>query len=169
MVSRISRMTVVITALAALSLGPVVLAQEHPKGKEHPEHPAGKVKSGLTKEELADAITNYVKAEAAKSGGVFKVDDTVEKTQLELTLSKVHKDRLTQVAPHTYFLCADFSAADAHMYDLDIFMKGPDKDHLTVTEVSVHKKDGEPRYTWYEEGGLWKKQTQDPAPKPSKP
>jgi hypothetical protein len=36
-------------------------------------------------------------------------------------------------------------------------MEGPDKEHLTTTEVTVHKKDGKARYTWHEEGGLWKK------------
>jgi hypothetical protein len=36
-------------------------------------------------------------------------------------------------------------------------MTGPDKDHLTVTDVSVHKKDGKERYTWAKDGNIWKK------------
>src|SRR5882672_7807304 len=32
-----------------------------------------------------------------------------------------------------------------------------DKDHLAVTEVSVHKKDGKERYTWAKDGNVWKK------------
>lgn len=140
---------------AALSL---VMAQEPPKGKEHPEHPAAKPQGGLTNDELADAITGYVKTESMKSGGTLKVEDPVEKKQLDLTLNKVHREKLAQVAPETYFACADFISTDGHTYDLDIFMKGPDKEHLTVTEVSVHKKDGAERYTWHEKDGVWMKQ-----------
>jgi len=61
-------------------------------------------------------------------------------------------------AKDTYFACADLKNADGHMYDLDVFMSGPDKDHLAVTEVSVHKKDGKERYTWAQKGGVWKKE-----------
>jgi len=135
-----------------------VAAQEHPK--EHPkgqEHPKPGAKAGLTKDELADAITAYVNNEAAKSGGSFMVDDPVQKKKLSLTMTKVHKDRLSQLDKDTYFLCADFAGNDGATYDLDVFMKGPDKDHLQTTEVSVHKKDGVERYTWHEEGGVWKK------------
>jgi len=28
---------------------------------------------------------------------------------------------------------------------------------LEVTQQTLHKVDGEPRYTWYEEEGIWKR------------
>ena len=48
--------------------------------------------------------------------------------------------------------------ADGHMYDLDVFMTGPNKDHLQVTDVSIHKKDGVARYGRENEGTVWKKE-----------
>jgi len=134
-----------------------LLAQEHPK--EHPksaEHPKGAA-TGVTKEDLGAAVEAYIKGEMAKGGGAWEIEDKDEKTTLHLTLDKVHKDKLAMTEKDTYFACADFNNADGHTYDLDIFMKGRDKEHLAVTEVSVHKKDGKERYTWEKEGKVWKK------------
>ena len=85
------------------------------------------------------------------------VYDTVADEALVLTLKKVHKDRLSQVGPKVYFACADFKTPQDKVYDLDIFMKGTDKDRLQVTEITVHKEDNKARYTWFETGGVWKK------------
>lgn len=41
--------------------------------------------------------------------------------------------------------------------DIDIFMEGTSEDDLKPTEKIVHKVNGEPRYTWYEEDGIWKR------------
>jgi hypothetical protein len=143
---------------SCLVLSAGALAQEHPS--EHPksaEHPKGH-SAGVSKEELGTAIEAYIAGETAKGGGAWKIEDAEEKTTLMLTLDHVHKDKLTSTAKDTYFACADLKNADGHMYDLDVFMKGPDKDHLKVTEVSVHKKDGTERYTWKQKDGLWKKE-----------
>jgi hypothetical protein len=151
------RRTILTGALSltvAVFAGPVA-AQEHPK--EHPkEHPGSGVKA-LTVDELADAVTAWVKAESEKTGGKLEVQDDVENRTLRLELAKVHRDKLSTVGPDTHFVCADFTAEDGTTYDVDVFMEGPDKEHLTTTEVTVHKKDGKARYTWHEEGGLWKK------------
>jgi len=72
-------------------------------------------------------------------------------------IDKVHRARLSKVADDKYFACADFTTKDGKVYDLDVFMVGPDKDSLEFSEFSVHKEDGVERYTWYEEDGLWKK------------
>lgn len=128
---------------------------EHPKKQENPGNP--EAKATLTTEELAQAIEKYVADTSARQGGVFMVKDQVEGKELALTLKKIHKDKLAQISPGVYFLCADFAGADGTVYDLDIFMKGPDADHLETTEVTIHKKNGVERYSWYEEGGLWKK------------
>ena len=134
-----------------------LLAQEHPK--EHPkgaEHSKGGP-AGITKEDLGSAIEAYIKGEMAKGGGAWEIEDRDGKATLHLTLDKVHKDKLAMTGKDTYFACADFKNSDGHMYDLDVLMKGPDKDHLVVSEVSVHKQDGKERYTWQQEGGVWTK------------
>jgi hypothetical protein len=156
--------------LAVLMPAPMPGAQEHPKSGEQPagdkskgehpkeppsaEHPTG---AKVTQDDLAAAIESYVKRDAALKGGYFLVYDPVAKQPLALTLVRVHKDRLSQVGDGTYFACADFRTPTDKTYDLDVFMRGPDKDHLTATEVTVHKVNGKERYTWYEEDGLWKR------------
>ena len=55
-----------------------------------------------------------------------------------------------------YFACADFKGADGHTYDLDVFMK-QDLNGLTADEVTVHKQDGQPRYSWVQADGAWKR------------
>lgn len=142
---------------------------EHPKeqskeqSKEHPkEHPKDKKGSdtkhaGVTKEQLAEAIEEYVKKDAALHGGYFLVFDSVAGKPLALSLAKVHKKRLSKVGKDLYFACADFETRDGRVYDLDIFMKGPDKAGLEVTEISVHKEQGKERYNWVERKGLWHK------------
>ena len=130
------------------------------RAQEHPEHPTNKPKletKGVSIPDLADAITDYVKKDAALKGGFFFVYDPVDKAPLALTLDHVHTERLSRVGPDTYFACADFQAPDGKLYDLDVFMQGPERESLQVTQVAVHKKAGAARYNWQEEGGVWKK------------
>ncbi len=144
--------------LIFVGAGGLLYAGEHPS-----EHPTGKKEVALSKEDLAEAITAYVKKEAAKTGGYYQVYDKEAKKTLSLTLDRVHKERLATIGNNTYFVCADFKTPEGKLYDLDFFMKGTAKDNLEVTEITVHKEDGKPRYTWYEEGGIWKKKTVAPA------
>lgn len=117
----------------------------------------------VTKENLAEAIDAYAKKETALKGGSFLVYDSKTKKPLVLTLEKIHKDRLSRVGDEEYFACADFSTPGGKLYDLDIFMKGPDKEHLEVAAISIHKEDDKERYTWFEEEGTWKKKPLDAA------
>lgn len=139
-----------------LLTGRPVGAQEHPT--EHPKAKteAKKTEASLTMADLSKAIKEYVAKDAKLKGGYFLVYDPVSKKTLEMTLDKVHEDRLSKVADGVYFACVDCKATDGKVYDVDIFMKG-DKSKLEINEVSVHKVDGSPRYGWAEEGGVWKK------------
>lgn len=128
---------------------------EHPK-KEHPEE-SKEAAASFTADDLADAIEEYIREEEKKGGGAWKVADPEAGTTLELSLVRIHEDKLARTAPQTYFACVDARGKDGHMYDVDVFMKGPDAAHLEATEVSIHKKDGKERYTWREQGGVWKK------------
>lgn len=130
--------------------------QEHPeKGHEHPEEGAGGTE--LTKERLADAIEAHVAHEAKSTGGDYVLKDPQTGETLRLELDKVHEERLAEVAEDTYFACVDFVAQDGTLYDVDFFMEGTSTEDLEYQEFSIHKVDGVERYTWYEEGGVWKK------------
>ena len=134
---------------------------EHPEGEgeEHPEEdpPPEVAVERLTIDQLAEAITEWAAAEAAANGGYLVIEHPDTGDPLELTLDKVHRERLSRVGEQTYFACADFVGRDGTLYDLDVFMRGPNREALETTEVTLHKENGEARYTWYEEDGVWKK------------
>ena len=130
-----------------------LLFPEHP---EHPEHPTTKKEPQLTVEALAISIENYIQNDVNLKGGFF-VFDKDKKELLTLTLTKIHKERLSNIGGDTYFACADFSASNGNIYDLDIFMTGKSIDNLVVTEINVHKENGEARYHWENQKGIWVK------------
>ncbi len=128
---------------------------EHPEGggMEHPED-GGMMGFHVDKDVMAKAITDYINKDSQLKGGYFLFYDAKDKKPLALTLTKVHKDRLSQVGKNLYFACTDFKEAGGTMYDLDFFMKNID-DQLQVTDVKVHKQADKPRYTWHEKDGMW--------------
>lgn len=128
------------------------LAQEHPK-QEHPkkEHPAAKPASTA---DIEKAIRAHIDATAEKNNGKFPVKDDVLKKTWALTLDRVHTDKLTQLDAKTYFACVDFVADDGTKVDVDFFLKGKD-DKLKVSDTSVHKINGEPRYNYVQKGDFW--------------
>ena len=140
---------VVAALLAVPQLSP---AQE----EEHPDHPEDQAASEMTLDALALAITAYVEGDTKLKGGFFFVYDTVDKKALQLELMKVHKDKLASLGEGVFFACTDMKALDGTVYDLDFFMMQT-AHGIETTEVSVHKKSGEPRYGWKEADGLWSK------------
>ena len=131
-----------------------LLFSEHP---EHPsEHPTTKNEYQLTIAELAISIENYIENDMNLKGGFF-VYDKNNKEILDLTLMKIHKERLSNIGGDIYFACADFNASNGKIYDLDIFMAGKSADNLDVTEINVHKENGKARYLWENQRGIWVK------------
>ena len=131
-----------------------LLFSEHP---EHPsEHPSTKKKPKLTISDLTISIENYIQNDMNLKGGFFVYDKNKEEI-LTLTLTKIHKERLSNIGGDTYFACADFSASNGNIYDLDIFMTGKSQSNLVVTEINVHKENGEARYYWENQKGIWVK------------
>lgn len=126
--------------------------------QEHPEHPksetAKKETSKVTTAQMAKAITDYVEKDTKLKGGFFLIYDPTISKSLELKLEKVHEDKLSKVSDTLYFACSDFKATGGKMYDLDFYMQ-LDESGLTVSEISIHKQDGKPRYNWSQEKGLW--------------
>lgn len=156
---------VVITAVAfGLLSVPAIYAQEHPtehptkakeEKKEHPtEHPTEAKAGAVTVDQMAHAITHFIDSDAKLKGGFFLCYDASAKKALQLTLDKVHKERLSQVGENLFFACSDFKSASGKMYDLDFFMESKDG-QLAVTEIMIHKEDGKARYSWFEKDGVW--------------
>ena len=123
---------------------------------EHPEHPTTIKEPKLTIEELAISIENYIQNDVNLKGGFFVYDEN-NKEILNLTLKKIHKERLSNIGGDTYFACADFKASNGKIYDLDIFMTGKSQINLDVTEINVHKENSEARYLWENQKGIWVK------------
>jgi hypothetical protein len=144
-------LSILIAVSVAFFMPAFVLAQEeHPK-EEHPkaEHPVKKV----TVEDIDKSITTAIK-EQAKADGMFHVKDNVLDKTWNLTLVKVHKDKLTALDATNYFACVDFKADDGTMVDVDFFLKSQDG-KLNVTDTSVHKVNGTARYMYQEKDGFW--------------
>ena len=137
-----------------MSFASVLLAQgEHPTASITPQIIPGEK---ITMQNLARAIESFVEADISLRGAFLVIDPKTD-TILKLRLDKVHKERLSHIGEDIYFACADFNAENGKVYDLDIFLHGTNTDNLTVTEISVHKEDGNARYGWQEENGIWAK------------
>ena len=138
----------VILAIAAVFACGYALAQEHP------EHPSAKKaeKKGYTVDDLDKAIRAAIAAK--ETNGVYQLKDG-DKTW-DLKLDKVHRERLARTDENTYFACTDFKSADDHTVDVDFFMKD-DNGKLVMTDATLHKVDGKPRYNWKETNGYWER------------
>ncbi len=56
-----------------------------------------------------------------------------------------------------YFVCADFTSPEGKKtYDLDFWVKGEPRG-LTVTDTTIHKEAGVPRYSWLEGADTWRR------------
>ncbi|MFN3531791.1 MAG: hypothetical protein ACK41Q_04640 [Candidatus Brocadia sp.] len=127
----------VVTVIFIFTLGLITsCAMEHPTSKvpkEEKEHPAETEKkehteksqiekSAITLEDVARFAEEYVNENSEE--GIFKFYDNTTGKLLELTLDKVHRERLSQTKKDEYFVCADFEGKDGITYDLDFFMQG---------------------------------------------
>ena len=138
---------VVIPILAAVFAIGFAFAQEHPS-----DHPTDKkvAKKGYTVDDLDKAIRAAIAEK--ETNGVYQLKDG-DKTW-DLKLDKVHRERLARTDENTYFACTDFKSADDHTVDVDFFMKD-DGGKLVMTDATLHKVDGKPRYNWKEKDGYW--------------
>lgn len=139
-------------ALAVLSLLSLrVFAQEHP---EHPSN--GSKAKTFSVTDLEKAIKDDIAEKSKANHGVLKVDDPELKKTWDLKLDHVHTERLSKLSPDTYFACVDMKDPDGKVIDVDFFLKSSG-DKLVMTDTTVHKIEGKPRYNWKEEDGFWKR------------
>jgi len=146
------RLKGVLTLVAALALVSAIAAraQEHPK--EHPkEHPTAKA---ISTADLEKAIRANIDEVAKANNGRFPAKDDVLNKTWQLTLVRVHTDKLTQLDASTYFACVDFKADDGTLVDVDFYFKD-DAGQLKRTDTTVHKINGQPRYHYEKKGDFW--------------
>ncbi|MBI4062840.1 MAG: hypothetical protein HY401_00885 [Elusimicrobia bacterium] len=144
-------------------------AQEHPAGKEHPkekEHPKGKAQSQgkehpkhehpvgsvawnkQMSQEYTKTVQNHVKE--AKASGGFKIRDAKLGKEWNLSLVRVHKNKVVHLGNDQFFACADFRSAikgDRSKVDLDFYATKSGND-WKIDKVLIHKVNGKPRYTY---------------------
>lgn len=146
----------VLSLMLGLSTSPALSQREHP-GQVIPYKEEEKPR--ITKEDVAKFAEEYVRKNS--KDGVFKYHDKSTGKELELTLDKAHKDKLSPTKTDEYFVCADFKGKDGNTYDLDFFVQGTNKDNLRVDKASiaVHKMNGKENYTWNynKKKDLWEK------------
>ena len=126
--------------------------------QEHPEHPtdkkAAKPAHSYTMDELAKAITSDIQTVQKNNHGWFSIRDKKSGTTRKMKLDHVHRERLAQIDPKTYFACTDFKTDDGHTVDVDFFMKD-NGEKLVMNDATIHKVDGVARYNWKEKDGYW--------------
>ncbi len=133
-------------------------AQEHP---EHPkpkadkqEHP--KAAHAYSIDELEKAITTEIESVQKSNDGWYKLEDKEGKQTWIMKLDHVHRERLAKLDAKTYFACTDFKTEDGKVVDVDFFMKD-DGEKLVMSDATIHKIDGKPRYNWKEKDGYWER------------
>ncbi len=158
----------VLLVLFGLSTSCVLFAGEHPGQMVTPME---EEKPHVTKEDVAKFAEEYVRTNS--KDGVFKHLDTNTGKEMELTLDRVHKERLSPIKKDEYFVCANFKGKDGNTYDLDFFVQGTDRSNLRVdtTSIAVHKANGKENYTWNynKKKDVWeKKEIVKESPEPTK-
>ena len=85
--------------------------------------------------------------------GRVPIRDEAKGKDLRLNLIKVHEDKVSRIKKDdAYFACTDFITEDgAAKYDLDFWMKEGAGGALEVYMTKIHKKDGNPRFTYMED------------------
>ena len=149
----------ILAITVAIAFAGAELAQEHPehpkpKADQKKEQPKAKAEHAYSMDELEKAITSEIEATQNKNGGVYAMDDKANNKTWSMKLDHVHRERLSRLDPKTYFACTDFKSDDGHTVDVDFFMKDDGK-KLVLSDATIHKVDGKPRYNWQEKDGYW--------------
>lgn len=111
--------------------------------------------------DIAAGIEAHVDREVEKGGGYFHLP--YQDRTLKLHLVRVHLEYLSNLGPREHFACVDLVDVSGDVFDVDFFMKG-DPGNMTVTETTVHKRNGQPFYAWDQaDDGTWSRIPVDKA------
>ncbi len=144
---------VVLAAVLCFAATVGLRAQEHPM--EHPKKTTSATKP-ISTAALEKAIKEQIAEKAKANGGKLAVNDDVLNKTWQLDLVKVHTDKLTQLDDKTYFACVDFKATDGALVDVDFYMKN-DNGKLSLSDTTVHKINGKPRFNYEKKGNFWER------------
>ena len=145
-----------IAVAATFALTGVTWAQEHPEHPKAGSQSKEKAEHVYTMDELDKAITAEIQTAQEKNNGWYKMEDKEAGKTWNMKLDHVHRERLSRLDAKTYFACTDFKTADGQTVDVDFFMKD-NGEKLVMTEATIHKVDGTPRYNWKEKDGYWER------------
>lgn len=137
-------------SLSASAEHPGASHREHP-GEHQAEHPGEKTM--LSAAQIIQGIKDHINEVANKNTGYFPIYDSVERRNLRLKLIRVHEDRVSYIKKsNAYFACTDFMAEDGKTkYDVDFWMKKGIGGKVEVYKTKIHKKDGNPRFTYQDD------------------
>ena len=111
--------------------------------------------------DIAEGIEAHVDREVEKGGGYFHLP--YEGRTLKLHLVRVHLEYLSNLGPREHFACVDLVDVSGDVFDVDFFLSG-DPGNMTVTETTVHKRNGQPFYAWDQtDDGTWQRIAIDKA------
>ena len=111
----------------------------------HKENGFSEKVSNVVTADIQAGIEKHIEEQTKLGDGYFKM--AFKDEELNLKLVRVHTEYLANLAPLQHFACVDLASTDGHVYDVDFFLSG-DVGEMTVTETTVHKKNGQPLYVW---------------------
>lgn len=110
---------------------------------------------GVVTSDIQAGIEKYIEGETMRGDGYFKC--TAGGKEYSFKLVRVHTEYLANLGPRRHFACVDMVDISGDVYDVDFFLSG-DPGAMTVTETTLHKRNGIPFYTWEQEKkGTWKR------------
>ncbi|MCI0453266.1 MAG: transglutaminase domain-containing protein [Candidatus Latescibacteria bacterium] len=107
--------------------------------------PALADEGGVSIDQIALAIEAHIDEKTAADGGYYRLAH--DGRELRLKLVRIHMEYLADLGGGVQFACVDLVGTDGPVYDVDFFLRG-DAEHMTVTETTVHKVNGQPLYVW---------------------
>jgi hypothetical protein len=96
-------------------------------------------------------IEAHIAERSRLAGGVYEILDGDELLQLKLV--RVHMEYLAKLGAGRHFACVDLATEDGDVFDVDFFLDG-EPGEMTVSERTIHKFNGKPRYVWEQQPDL---------------
>lgn len=98
-------------------------------------------------------IRHHIDSATQAGNGYFSF--ATDSTRHRLKLVRVHTEYLSVLGPHRFFACVDLADTSGDVYDVDFFLEGAPGD-MMVTQTTLHKRNGQPFYTWAQkEDNTW--------------
>ena len=97
----------------------------------------------LSAEQVKQAITTHIR-DSMGAQNTFAVEDTLAGRTRQLTLDYVH-DSVHETEDGRYYACVDFTEVPGDTLDLDFYVTVGSSGAPKISEVVIHKVNGESR------------------------